>query len=102
MVAPSVTPWTSEVEPVDVRYLCVMSMEILALSSRGMPVPDPQHDEVRYNIICTNDFVFITFILVIIYVLKCLIFSKHTFIQVLDFWVILYNFDGYLRARRNK
>ncbi|VDK66769.1 unnamed protein product, partial [Onchocerca ochengi] len=46
VVAPSVTPFTNEAEQADIHHLCVMSMEILALSSRGMPVPDPQHDQI--------------------------------------------------------
>ncbi|EJD74935.1 DNA polymerase [Loa loa] len=46
LVAPSATPWTDEVEQTDIHHLCVMSMEILALSSRGMPVPDPQYDQI--------------------------------------------------------
>ncbi|MCP9265136.1 DNA polymerase [Dirofilaria immitis] len=46
IVAPSVTPQTSEAKQVDIHHLCVMSMEILALSSRGMPVPDPQHNQI--------------------------------------------------------
>uniref|UniRef100_A0A0R3RZD2 DNA polymerase n=1 Tax=Elaeophora elaphi TaxID=1147741 RepID=A0A0R3RZD2_9BILA len=47
LVAPSVTPSTSEEqEQADIHHLCVMSMEILALTSRGMPIPDPQHDQI--------------------------------------------------------
>ncbi|VIO89415.1 Uncharacterized protein BM_BM6377 [Brugia malayi] len=46
LIESSVTPWISEVEQTDIHHLCVMSMEILTLSSRGMPVPDPQHDKI--------------------------------------------------------
>lgn len=46
LIIPLTTPSTSEVEQTDIHHLCVMSMEILALPSRGMPVPDPQHDQV--------------------------------------------------------
>ncbi|VBB26657.1 unnamed protein product [Acanthocheilonema viteae] len=46
LVVPSVTPSTSEIEQSDIHHLCAMSMEILALPSRGMPVPDPQYDQI--------------------------------------------------------
>ncbi|VDN33708.1 unnamed protein product [Gongylonema pulchrum] len=58
---PSVTPKSDDSEQSDIRHLCVMSMEILALVSRGMPVPDPQSNEIVgifYSIstdICAQD-----------------------------------------------
>uniref|UniRef100_A0A915PKT3 DNA polymerase n=1 Tax=Setaria digitata TaxID=48799 RepID=A0A915PKT3_9BILA len=61
LVIPSDTPWMKATQEEGVQHLCVMSMEILALTSRGMPVPDPQHDEILgifYTIstdICAQD-----------------------------------------------
>ncbi|CAG9530449.1 unnamed protein product [Cercopithifilaria johnstoni] len=46
LVVSSTTPSASELEQADIHNLSVMSMEILALPSRGMPVPDPQHNQI--------------------------------------------------------
>ncbi|VDM98027.1 unnamed protein product [Thelazia callipaeda] len=47
LISLSETPRSNEEKAgTDIQYLCVMSMEILALTSRGMPVPDPKCDEI--------------------------------------------------------
>lgn len=39
----------------DLRHLCVMSMEILAVTRPGFPVPDPQFDAVLFSFFLAHE-----------------------------------------------
>lgn len=58
-VRPSELIPKSESEQSNIKHLCVMSMEILALVRPGMPVPDPSFDEVNWFVYFQSNQVFI-------------------------------------------